>query len=244
MLDPTLLPITDGVRSLRLLAEDDAERYIAGTKDPLVQQFGHLPEPEYSSQDVRHLTNTATPSGNERGDLGLLSIIDESGIFLGSLVLFDCTSTSAEVGFWLHPDARGHGHAIGALELAAAFAKQSRLHEITARTVAGNDSSIHVLERAGFEEISREVERTPAGEVTPLILYRLDLISSTLNRLRFYLVLRSCPDGHELTVGDFSRYILYICHNRDNAAVENSPTRRGYPHYFRNTLIVSYLYVI
>ncbi|HIW47577.1 MAG TPA: GNAT family N-acetyltransferase [Candidatus Yaniella excrementigallinarum] len=177
MLDPTLLPITDGVRSLRLLAEDDAERYIAGTKDPLVQQFGHLPEPEYSSQDVRHLANTVAPSGIERGDLGLLSIIDESGIFLGSLVLFDCTSTSAEVGFWLHPDARGHGHAIGALELAAAFAKQSRLHEITARTVAGNDSSIHVLERAGFEEISREVERTPAGEETPLIQYRRDLIS-------------------------------------------------------------------
>src|SRR5690625_6746055 len=87
MLDPTLLPITDGVRSLRLLAEDDTERYIAGTKDPLVQQFGHLPEPEYSSQDVRHLANTVAPSGIERGDLGLLSIIDESGIFLGSLVL-------------------------------------------------------------------------------------------------------------------------------------------------------------
>ena len=177
MLDPTLLPITDGVRSLRLLAEDDAERYVAGTKDPLVQQFGHLPESEYSSQDVRHLAHTVAPSGIERGDLGLLSIINESGLFLGSLVLFDSTSTSAEVGFWLHPDARGHGHAIGALELAATFAKQSRLHELTARTVVGNDSSKHVLERAGFEEISRQVDKTPAGDETSVIQYRRDLIS-------------------------------------------------------------------
>src|SRR5699024_10591761 len=177
MLDPTLLPITDGVRSLRLLAEDDAERYVAGTKDPLVQQFGHLPESEYSSQDVRHLAHTVAPSGIERGDLGLLSIIDESGLFLGSLVLFDSTSTSAEVGFCLHPDARGHGHAIGALELAATFAKQSRLHELTARTVVGNDSSKHVLERAGFEEISRQVDKTPAGDETSVIQYRRDLIS-------------------------------------------------------------------
>src|SRR5699024_12336964 len=113
--------------------------------------------------------NTVAPSGIERGDLGLLSIIDESGILLGSLVLYDCTSTSAEDGFWLHPDARGHRHAIGALELAAALAKHSRLHEITARTVAGNESSIHVLERAGIEEIYREIERTPAGEDKPHI---------------------------------------------------------------------------
>src|SRR5699024_12724980 len=98
MLDPTLLPITDGVRSLRLLAEDDAERYIAGTKDTLVQQFGHLPEPEYSSQDVRHLANTVAPSGIERGDLGRLSISDASGICLGSLVLSDCTPTRAAAG--------------------------------------------------------------------------------------------------------------------------------------------------
>lgn len=177
MLDPTVLPITDGVRSLRLLTENDTERYVAGTKDPLVQQFGHLPEPESSLQDVRHLANTVAPEGIERGDLGLLSIIDESGIFLGSLVLFDITSTSAEVGFWLHPDARGHGHAIGALELAAAFAKQSKLHELTAKTVAGNDSSKHVLERAKFDEVSRQVERTPAGEEASLIQYRRDLTS-------------------------------------------------------------------
>src|SRR5699024_544120 len=177
MLDPTLLPITDGVRSLRLLAEDDAERYVSGTKDPLVQQFGHLPESKYSSQDVRHLANTVAPSGIERGDLGLLSIIDESGLFLGSLVLFDCNSTSAEVGFWLHPDARGHGHAIGALDTAAACAKQSKLHELTYRTVAGNDSSKHGLERAGFDEVSRQGERTPAGEETPLIQYQRHLVS-------------------------------------------------------------------
>ena len=177
MLNSTLLPITDGVRSLRLLAQQDADRYLAGTQDPLVQQFGHLPEAEYSHASIQHLAETQAPAGLERGDLGLLSIVDEADTFLGSLVLFDVTRTSAEVGFWLHPEARGTGHALGALELSAALARQSGLDDLTARTVVNNDASKHILERAGFLEIARDVDKTPSGEEAPLIHYRRELRS-------------------------------------------------------------------
>lgn len=175
MLNASLLPISDDVRSLRPLAPEDAERYVAGTEDPLVRQFGHLPEAEYSLDSVTRLAQREVPAGLERGDLAMLSIVDEADAFLGSLIIFDATSTTAEVGFWLHPSARGTGHAIGALELAASFGYQSGLHDLTARTVTENDSSKHVLERAGFQEVGRGVDRTPSGEQAPMIHYRRDL---------------------------------------------------------------------
>lgn len=177
MIDASLLPLGDGLRSLRPLAAKDAEHYTVGAQDPLVQQFGHLPEPEHTPETVRQLADTRVPAGLERGDLALLSIVDDADNFLGSLVLFDITRTSAEVGFWLHPHARGAGHAIGALELAATFSKQSGLHELTARTVTDNYSSKHVLERAGFQEYARDVDKTPAGHEAPLIHYRRALRS-------------------------------------------------------------------
>jgi len=177
MIDPSLLPIGDGVRSLRPLAVQDAERFLAGTQDPLVQQFGHLPERDYTAESVHSLAEHDVPNGLARGDLALLSIVDDTDAFLGSLVFFNTTRTSAEIGFWLHPNARGAGHAVAALELAATLAKQSGLHELTARTVVDNDSSKFTLERGGFQEVARDVDRTPAGEEAPLIHYRRELKS-------------------------------------------------------------------
>lgn len=177
MIDPALLPISDDLRGLRPLAAKDAERFTAGAQDPLVQQFGHLPESEYSPETVRRLANTDVPAGLERGNLALLSIVDDADDFLGSLVLFDITRTSAEVGFWLHPHARGAGHAIGALELAATLAKGSGLDELTARTEINNDASKFTLERGGFEEVARDVDQTPLGEQARLIHYRRELRS-------------------------------------------------------------------
>lgn len=173
MLDPSLLPMSDGIRSLRPLAAKDAERFVEGAQDPLVEQFGHLPEPDYSPESVKRLANREVPAGLERGNLALLSIVDATADdFLGSLVLFDVTADSAELGFWLHPRARGAGHAIGAIELAATFAHGSGLHELTARTVIDNDASKFALERGGFQEVARDVDQTPSGEHTRLIHYR------------------------------------------------------------------------
>lgn len=175
MLDASLLPISDGLRSLRVLAVQDAQRYLAGARDPLVQEFGHLPPVEHTEESVTNLAETEAPEGIARGDLGLLSIVDDADKFLGSLMLFNVTRDSAEVGVWLHPDERGSGHALGALELAIAFAKRSGLHDLTARTVADSYSANHVVERAGFQEIARGVAKTPAGEDAPHIHYRIEL---------------------------------------------------------------------
>lgn len=172
MIDSELLPISDGLRTLRALAPEDAVRYAEGTRDPLVKRFGHLPEPEYTPESVDRLARTVAASGLARGDLAILSIVDNADAFLGSLVLFDVTATEAEVGFWLHPDSRGGGHASGGLDLAARLAAGSHLDVLTARTVPGNVASQRGLERSGFQFVEQVEELTPTDEKTTLLRYR------------------------------------------------------------------------
>jgi RimJ/RimL family protein N-acetyltransferase len=175
MIDATLLPISDGLRTLRPLSSHDAERYAAGTQDPLVRKYGHLPEPEYTPEIVTHLADDIVPQGLRAGDLAVLSIVDDADTFLGSLVLFDVTDRTAEVGFWLHPDSRGLGHSAAALELAVALGVRSGLSELTARTSTSNLSSQRCLERGGFNRTGTDVDRTPSGERIELAHYRRHL---------------------------------------------------------------------
>lgn len=172
MIDSELLPLADSHRTLRPLKTVDAQPYAEGTRDPLVQRYGHLPEPEYTPELVARLAQTVVPAGLDRGDLALLSIVDADDAFLGSLVLFDVTSGSGEVGFWIRPDARGGGHARGALHLGLRLAADSGLEELTARTETDNVASQRNLEGAGFQLVDRSVGRTPAQVEVGLLSYR------------------------------------------------------------------------
>lgn len=157
------------------MAIQDVERYLSGARDPLVQEFGYLPatEHEHTESSVRHLASVEAPRGIKRGDLGLFSIVDEHDHFIGSLTLFNVTRETAEVVVWLLPEARGVGHALGAIKLISAYAKKCGLYNLTARSAVDNYAAHHVVERAGFQEVAREVEAT-GGEKT-YVHYRLEL---------------------------------------------------------------------
>lgn len=137
-----------------------------------MQKYGHLPEPEYTPETVARLADDVVPRGLLAGDLAVLSIVDDADTFLGSLVLFDVTDRTAEVGFWLHPDSRGLGHSAAALELAARLGVSSGLSELTARTATSNLSSQRCLERSGFQQTGINVDRTPSGEHIELAHYQ------------------------------------------------------------------------
>lgn len=169
------LPVDDGRRALRPLSPADSSAYAAGTRDPLVQQFAHLPESRYTPESVARLAREDVPAGLARGDLAVLSIVDPDDHFLGSLVLFDVRPTTAEVGFWLRPEARGAGHGSGALALAADLAGRCGFTSLTARTADGNAASGRTLARAGFDVVGRATGRTPAGVDVTLVHHRLDI---------------------------------------------------------------------
>lgn len=216
MLDATTLPITFENTRLRPLSELDADAYAAGTKDEAVRRFGHLPESDYTPESVRRMIRDEVAKGLSSGTLAVLALADaETDRFVGSFVLFDVSSKAAEVGFWIHPDARGAGHARRGLELASRFARNSGLRTLTARTLPENKASQRCLTNAGFREVERAVGTTPAGQCEELFHYRRDLKPTAqwpLATERLRLRPHNADDAewlHELySQPDVARYLL------------------------------------
>ena len=172
MLDSTFLPLRTDRAILRAMLPQDAAAYAAGTADPAVRQFAHLPEPEYTETSVRTFIEGTIQEGLDRGDLAVLTIADpDSDDFAGSLVLFDVEGDTVEVGFWVHPEHRGGGKSGAALHLAADFVRSSGFTTLKARTVVDNAASQQVLERSGFIRADTVRDTTPAGQDTVLIHY-------------------------------------------------------------------------
>lgn len=216
MLDATTLPITFENTRLRPLSELDADAYAAGTKDEAVRRFGHLPGSDYTPESVRRMIRDEVAKGLSSGTLAVLALADaETDRFVGSVVLFDVCSEAAEVGFWIHPDARGAGHARRGLELASRFARNSGLRTLTARTLPENKASQRCLTNAGFREVERAVGTTPAGQCEELFHYRRDLKPTAqwpLATERLRLRPHNADDAewlHELySQPDVARYLL------------------------------------
>lgn len=172
MLNSKLLPVQDERVRLRPLNIADAEAFVAGSEDPAVSKFGHLPELKYTPGSVRAMIERDAAPGLERGDLAVLAIAEaKSDKFAGSLVLFDVREHAAEVGFWVHPDHRGAGVAAAALSVAARFARASGLHTLTARTLPENPASQRALAAAGFTLKHRGTDTTPSGHRVELLHY-------------------------------------------------------------------------
>lgn len=175
MIDSSLLPLRAGHVMLRPLEPRDAEAFASGTADPFVREYGHLPEPTYTTASVMAMIREQASPGLERGDLAVLAIADSNNNFAGSLVLFNVSDDEAEVGFWLHPDFRGANMSSTAVELAAQLAANSGLVRLSARTAVENVASQRMLAKAGFDEISRSSGIAPSGEKLHLMHFQRNL---------------------------------------------------------------------
>lgn len=158
------LPLSDGSVRLRTMNEADANAYAAGTNDAEVKRFAHLPLDHYTPAIVRDLINGVIADGLRDASLAILTIADEhTNTFIGSLVLFDITADSAEIGYWVSSERRGQGVASRSLELSITLARTLGLQQLHARTVQDNAASSHVLLRAGFAQASPTTRhRVPA----------------------------------------------------------------------------------
>lgn len=216
MLDAEILPIHGDKAVLRPMQTEDASAYAAGTEDPAVRQYAHLPEPEYTPTSVTELIHGTVREGLEHGDLAVLTIAEPAtGDFAGSLVLFGVSSDSAEVGFWVHPDHRGKGLSAAALRMAVVFAERSGIEQLTARTVPDNQESRRVLERAGFTPGDRALGAAPSGEEVELLHYscpieRTSLLPMETERLTLRLHQHgdAAPLQQIYSKPDVARYLL------------------------------------
>lgn len=143
----------DGFR-LRPIHERDAERIQEGSADAESQRWlGQLPAP-YTLADAQAYVEARRElcaSG-----LGVTWAVADpvDDRLLGTVLWFHHTEgVSCEVGYWLHPDARGRGLATRAVRLVTdhCFAELG-VQKVTALVAADNAGSRRVVERAGFRE--------------------------------------------------------------------------------------------
>lgn len=175
--------ITDDTVTVRPLADRDAEAFAAGSRDPEVRRFAHLPLSEYTPEIVRDQIRGVIADGVASGQLAVLAIADASDDrFLGSITLFDVDphEATAEVGFWLTPQARGLGAAGRAVALLSGWAREHLgVRWLLGRTDVENEASQDVLERCGFEPVGEpEQHQAPSGAMITSLTYRRSIESS------------------------------------------------------------------
>lgn len=171
----SVLPVSDGLVTVRPLSDADAQSYAAGTNDAQVRRFAHLPIDKYTPQVVRDMIRGAIADRLRNGTLAVLAIADASTqTFLGSLVIFDIQPEDAEVGYWVGPEHRGRGVSGRALRLSMEVARSVGWKRLRARTVQDNPASERVLLAAGFvQQGEAQPEHTPSGKLEMGVHYSI-----------------------------------------------------------------------
>lgn len=81
-------------------------------------------------------------------------LVDERDVVLGEIGFqIDPAQSIAELGFWLHEDARGHGHGRTLLTMAVRLARQLELVGLVALVDQENDRANGLLAAAGWNEL-------------------------------------------------------------------------------------------
>jgi RimJ/RimL family protein N-acetyltransferase len=147
------IPVIDGedIR-LRPVRDDDAARVVEGTNDERTKQWlPQLPEP-YGDDDA--LTWFAHIRESAAAGEGISWVIADraSDELLGNVSVFRLNSPSGnEVGYWMHPAARGKGVMTEAVRLAVRYAfGELGCRRLFLRAAEGNTASQHVARMAGF----------------------------------------------------------------------------------------------
>jgi RimJ/RimL family protein N-acetyltransferase len=146
-------PLIDGPTALRAWRESDLMAIVLACRDPEIVRWTRVPE-RYGETDARAylLARHEAIAGGTSAPFAIVSATDPVRL-LGSISLmrFNWRHQRAEVGYWLGPEARGHGHASRAVKLICRFGfDQLGLERIDLMAATGNPASQRVAERSGF----------------------------------------------------------------------------------------------
>ncbi len=171
----------DGLRRdelhLRPPELEDAETLHRAFNDDGILVPGDFPFDAPTLDSVREMIGEQLPAALESGTLVPLVTVDEaSGRILGGAALHrvDRERSIGEIGYWLLPEARGHGVATRVARIVAEWGFDLGLQRIEAMTLPENTASQRVLERAGFtrEGVLRSLPRQRGGR-GDMILFSL-----------------------------------------------------------------------
>lgn len=172
-----------GGRLVRLRAwhEDDVPRVAEACSDPRAQRWlPQLPSPYLLSDAQWYVRSREEQHASGRGLSWCVADLDDDRC-VGSvaLVALGGTDSSAEVGYWTHPDARGRGLMSEATRMAVRHAVIPApdgglgLSRVMLRAASGNAASNAVARAAGMTHVgvARAAERLRDGTVMDFQLY-------------------------------------------------------------------------
>lgn len=176
---------------LRRFAESDADAIVEGCTDPVSRRWlSGLPDPytrtvaldyirtrENDHAGGRAVHWAAAPRGRDGGEG------TGGSAAIGSFSLMGIEAGHAEVGYWVHPAARGAGVASEAVQLMVrhAFTAEADgglgLRRLVLARAEGNDASAAVAERAGFRHCGVESLAEKLGDGSWADLHRYELLA-------------------------------------------------------------------
>jgi len=143
--------IETGQLVLRPFTRDDVDWVHEVSLDPDVQHFVNLPWP-YEREHAEAFVESLAIGGWASGQRYEFVAVDTATTArLARVGLGIQADGAAEIGYWVHPAARGHGIATGAVDAVCRWAFGSLgLQLIEWRAEVGNVASRRVAEKAGF----------------------------------------------------------------------------------------------
>lgn len=136
---------------LRLPLPDDAADFVLACNDEMIRAGTELPVP-YDYSHAQEFVEVKVPRDLDHGSAVAFSIVDGGDHALGVVSVFDIRMEgTAQVGFWVAPDARGQGVATAAVSAVTRWAFDVlALRRLTWRAVVGNLPSLATACAAGF----------------------------------------------------------------------------------------------
>lgn len=169
----------DGV-TLRPFRDSDADACVEACSDPESRVWlPEVPDPYTLDDALGYIRSREDEHACARGVYWCAADADDRCV--GSFGLMNIERDTAEIGYWVHPKARGQGVATEGVRLACAHALTPveagglGLHRVELRVAVGNVASQHVAERAGFTRVGlqREAQRTRDGSYQDVVTYDL-----------------------------------------------------------------------
>ena len=147
------VPVLEGEGfRLRPVRESDAPRIHEGTAEPETQRWlGHKPAPYTLDDAIAYVQKRRELEATGACVTWVIADPEDDRV-LGTILWFNWTAgVECEIGYWVHPEARGRGLAVRATRLVVGHVFETLgVKRVSAFAAADNVASRRVIERVGF----------------------------------------------------------------------------------------------
>ncbi|SEB01659.1 GNAT family N-acetyltransferase [Leifsonia sp. 21MFCrub1.1] len=150
---PAPVVLTGARVTLSTPGHADVDRIAEVCADPAIARWTTVPSP-YTRDNAVGFVTSVVPDGWASGRVCTWAVRAE-GALVGMISIGDIHEHQGEIGYWMAPEARGHGimSEAAALVIGYGFAPAPdglALRRLVWRALAGNAASAAVARRAGF----------------------------------------------------------------------------------------------